>query len=272
MSLFHILFPASSRTFYRNKTGHSNWYENLVTYLISNRWSVKGSNTYEVVFLFSSGLSKFKNPLYGNYCVLKFKNPFHGSYCHVASQYYSKPWALVTKSLLNTHRIFPHGGQRIILFLKNQQQPSVFTYKKNINSLQGHHNERHGVSYHRRLDCLRSRLFRRTLKKIWKLRVTGLCEGNWSVTGDFPSQRASDAENVSIWWRHHVPSENLMATLATLLKPYYYHYVVATRVDHRKIMIIGICHYGFYDIFKLVPRSFQHYSFGLFLFSFWNMN
>ena len=27
------------------------------------------------------------------------------------------------------------------------------------------------------------------------------------VTGEFPSQRASNAENVCIWWRHHVPSE-----------------------------------------------------------------
>ena len=35
-----------------------------------------------------------------------------------------------------------------------------------------------------------------------KLRVTGLCEGNPMVTGGFPSQRASNAENVSIWWRH----------------------------------------------------------------------
>ena len=27
--------------------------------------------------------------------------------------------------------------------------------------------------------------------------------GNSPVTSDFPAQRASDAENVSIWWRHH---------------------------------------------------------------------
>ena len=27
--------------------------------------------------------------------------------------------------------------------------------------------------------------------------------GNSPVTVEFPSQRASDAENVSIWWRHH---------------------------------------------------------------------
>ena len=25
----------------------------------------------------------------------------------------------------------------------------------------------------------------------------------WPVTGEFPAQKASDAENISIWWRHH---------------------------------------------------------------------
>ena len=37
-----------------------------------------------------------------------------------------------------------------------------------------------------------------------KLRVTGLCAGNSPVTGEFPAQKASNAENVSIWWRHRV--------------------------------------------------------------------
>ena len=45
---------------------------------------------------------------------------------------------------------------------------------------------------------------RRRSKKTSKLCVTGLCEGNSPVTGEFPAQRASNAENVSIWWRHHV--------------------------------------------------------------------
>ena len=67
------------------------------------------------------------------------------------------------------------------------------------------HNERHGVSNHQHLDFLLGRLFRRTPKKASKLCVTGLCEGNPPVTGGFPSQRASNAENVSVWWRHHVP-------------------------------------------------------------------
>ena len=39
--------------------------------------------------------------------------------------------------------------------------------------------------------------------KTAKLRVTGLCEGNSPVTGEFPAQRAGNAENVPIWWRHH---------------------------------------------------------------------
>ena len=39
-------------------------------------------------------------------------------------------------------------------------------------------------------------------QKTSKLRVTGLCEGNSPVVGVFPAQRTSNAENVSIWWRH----------------------------------------------------------------------
>ena len=38
---------------------------------------------------------------------------------------------------------------------------------------------------------------------VLSLRVTGLCVGNSPVTGEFPAQMASNAENISIWWRHH---------------------------------------------------------------------
>ena len=65
------------------------------------------------------------------------------------------------------------------------------------------HNERDGVSNHQPNDCLLNRLFRRRSKKTSKLRVTGLCAGNPLVTGEFPAQRASNTENVSILWRHH---------------------------------------------------------------------
>ena len=65
------------------------------------------------------------------------------------------------------------------------------------------HNERDGVSNRQRFDCLLNRLFMRRSKKTSKLRAIGLGEGNSPVTGEFPTQRASNAENVSIWWRHH---------------------------------------------------------------------
>ena len=50
-------------------------------------------------------------------------------------------------------------------------------------------------------------------RKTSKLRVTVLCEWNPPVTRGFPSQRASNAENVSIWWRHR---ELNLATAAVL--------------------------------------------------------
>ena len=71
-------------------------------------------------------------------------------------------------------------------------------------SLQWRHNEHNGISNHQLHDCLLNRLFRRRSEETSKLRVTGPCAGNWPETGEFPAQRASYAENVSIWWRHHV--------------------------------------------------------------------
>ena len=71
-------------------------------------------------------------------------------------------------------------------------------------SLQWRHNRHDRVSNHHPRDCLLNRLFGRGSKQKSKLRVTGLCEGNSPVTGEFPTQRASNAENVFIWWRHHI--------------------------------------------------------------------
>ena len=73
-----------------------------------------------------------------------------------------------------------------------------------MDSLQWHHNEHDGVSNHQCLNCLPDRLFRRKSKKTAKLRFIGLCDGNSPVTGEFPAQRASNAEIISVWWRHHI--------------------------------------------------------------------
>ena len=70
-------------------------------------------------------------------------------------------------------------------------------------SLHWRYNDHDGVSNHQPNGCLLNRLFRRRSKKTLKLRVTGLCVGNSPGTGEFPAQMASNAENVSIWWRHH---------------------------------------------------------------------
>ena len=53
----------------------------------------------------------------------------------------------------------------------------------------------------------RHSVFRPRSKKASKLRVTGLSEGNSSVTDAFPVQRASKAENASIWWRYDVSDD-----------------------------------------------------------------
>ena len=59
-------------------------------------------------------------------------------------------------------------------------------------------------SNHQPHHCLLNRLFRRRSTKRSKPRVTGLCVGNSPVTGEFPAQMVSNAENVSTWWRHHM--------------------------------------------------------------------
>ena len=71
-------------------------------------------------------------------------------------------------------------------------------------SVQWRHNGRDSIANHQPHDCLFTCLFRRRSQKTSKLRVTGLCAGNSPGTGEYPAQMASYAENVSIWWRHHV--------------------------------------------------------------------
>ena len=104
-------------------------------------------------------------------------------------------WKILLKFSANRIRIFrnletrSHWSGRICVWLI---------------PLQWRHNGRDGVSNHRRHDCLPNRFFRRRSRKTSNPRVTDLCEGNLPVTGEFAAQRSSNAENVSIRWRHHV--------------------------------------------------------------------
>ena len=73
-------------------------------------------------------------------------------------------------------------------------------------SLQWRHNGHVSVSNHQPHDCLLSRLFRpRSKENIKAPRHWPLC-GEFTGTGEFPTQIASYTENVSIWWHHHVTS------------------------------------------------------------------
>ena len=69
-------------------------------------------------------------------------------------------------------------------------------------TLQWRHNERNGVSNHQPHDCLLKR-YQAQIKKNIKAPRHWICAGNSPVTGEFPAQRVSNVENVSIWWRHH---------------------------------------------------------------------
>ena len=88
-------------------------------------------------------------------------------------------------------------------FTLKYQRLESHSVQVSIFAFQWRHNEHGGVSNHQPHHCF-NRLFRHRSKKTSKLRVTGLCARNSPVTGEFPAQMASNAENGSIWWRHHV--------------------------------------------------------------------
>ena len=115
--------------------------------------------------------------------------------------------------LISTRALFQHAEASIYKYITEHRKTYVQSIYHNTysstfeNSMKGslkwRHDERHGASNHQPHDYLVNRLFRRRSKKTSKLCVTGLCVGNSPVTGEFPAHRASNAENVSIWWRHY---------------------------------------------------------------------
>ena len=70
-------------------------------------------------------------------------------------------------------------------------------------SLQWCHNECGGVSNHQRLDFSSQPFVKAQINENLTILRHWLCEGNWPVTSEFPTQRASNAKNVSIWRRHY---------------------------------------------------------------------
>ena len=98
------------------------------------------------------------------------------------------------------------SGPQCVNIAKTSHIEQRYTSNVHINALQWRYNEHDGVSNHQSChycDWLLNRLSRLRWKKTSKLRVTFLCEGNSPVTSEFPAQSAGNAENVSVWWRHH---------------------------------------------------------------------
>ena len=106
-------------------------------------------------------------------------------------------------------------------------------------ALHWRHNGRDSVSNHQPHHCLLNSLFRCSSKKTSKLRITGLCVGNSPGTSEFPTQMASNAENVSIWWRHH-------GSIARNIYDYWFHYEIS--MCHGMILLSAVyfmlfCHH-----------------------------
>ena len=75
---------------------------------------------------------------------------------------------------------------------------------KHVVPLQWRHNERHLASQITGVSIVCSSVgWGADQRKHQNYASLAVCVGNSPVTGEFPAQRASNAENVSIWWRHH---------------------------------------------------------------------
>ena len=112
-------------------------------------------------------------------------------------------------------------------------------------ALQWRHNEGDGISNHRRFHCLLNCWFRRRSKKTSKPRVTGLCEGNSSVTGEFPAQKGSNAENTSNWWHHHEITRRLHDLMSLKRSIYVYHFCTNTAYMNKYLVysVLELQHY-----------------------------
>ena len=100
-----------------------------------------------------------------------------------------------------TKNLTIRAWQFIIVF--NLKSASTIHRSVHYISLQWCHNEHDGISNHKP-HCLHTCIFKRRSKETLKLHVTGLWAGNSPVTGEFHALRASNADNFSIWRRHHI--------------------------------------------------------------------
>ena len=128
---------------------------------------------------------------------------FHGTYSTRNTEFYTNQeqlpsnrisniqWKQKNLQLRHMARVYRYRNG---VSLVNHYNPFQYIDNK---PLQWRHNEHDGVSNHQPHD-------------FYSTAYSGTDESKHQssaslafVTGDFPAQRASNAENVSIWWRHH---------------------------------------------------------------------
>ena len=134
-------------------------------------------------------------------------HPQHPLLCQNANKINWNLWYLIYIATLNfANCMIQLSGKRLLnakVWLEMVLNITTSLFIKPTNTLHWRHNEPDGVSNHQPRDCLFNCLFSCRSKKTSKLSVTGLCAENSPGTGEFSAQMASNAENGSIWWRHH---------------------------------------------------------------------
>ena len=134
-------------------------------------------------------------------------------------------------------------------------------------SLQWRHNERDGVSNHRRPDFLHNRLFRRKSPRHWCLWAGEFIGDRW-----IPRKRASNAENVSIWWCHHVSARKKYPHQTTTHPTYssgdecanFLNLILPVRLVLRQFLLIVVLHTSGSTLFRtktccmMAPRHYRN--------------
>ena len=140
-------------------------------------------------------------------CILK-RGPGstnNASLVKVNSLWRYRPWSTLVQV------ITVHQGRRMIV-VPNHPPP-----QDGDGASQWRHNERDGVSNHRRLHCLLNCWSKRRYKIYQSSASLVFVRGihRWPLNS--PQKKARKARNVSIWWRHHGKHRLLERPIFTML-------------------------------------------------------
>ena len=81
------------------------------------------------------------------------------------------------------------------------------------------------------------------------IRVSDRCEENSPGAGDFPAQRTSNAENVSIWWRHHEKIGQCLCKYNSDDNIFDNVFNIITRDSHMFELVVSFDNYHLYKLY-----------------------